>query len=1035
MSKDKTIWKFFITNYKVTYIIIIASVILGFYSIVSLPKEANPEVDIPVAVVMTGYPGANAEDVELSITNVIEDQLVNLNHVDIIQSSSSKGMSTITVQFDVDADSMEQITDLKDKVDVAKPDLPDDATDPIVTKIRLDDMPILTLAFSGPFEREQLKEYANIIKEEIENVNGVSNVQVYGGQEREIQVLIDKTVLDTYGLSISQVTQAISRANSEIPIGTIESADEAFNVRMQGQIDDPKQIEDVPITTANGIPIFVKDIATIQDGYSELISISRLSLNNQPVLPSVSLRIYKVSGGDVINIIKQIETKIEKAQQTLLPETIVIETVEDNGEYIKQQLSDLLVNGLETVLIVIVVLLLFLGLREALIASLVVPLSYLISFIFVMAFGYTLNVLTLFSLLLALGILVDCSIVITESVHNKILGKNKPKQAVLMTLKEFRMPLIAGTMTTVLAFLPMLLMGGIMGEFIEVIPITVVIVLLSSLFVSLGLITTLSYRLFQKFKIKPNKKKNIVQKYFLNLRENYSQSLNSYLKSSRKRKFLITIIIIAFVLSMMLPAMGILKVNMFPSEDADTIFINIEKPIGTTLNETDKLLNQIEELLYQDAEIKSFSVTIGASSSAGSFVDASSSDGYLANIIVNLTETRTHKSTQVIDRYQDKLKQIVEQPDTFSIMQTSVGPGDAAPVLIKIFGDDLITLENLSYEFVNLLENINGTINIYSSVKQTNGEFVIHIDRTKAQMYGVTTSDVAMALRNAVYGMEATEINYQGQDIDVIVKYTLDPLTQDKAKTNITNITNIESLTIATPEGDIPLAAFTDSNLENSRSVISHDDHERMVSVSCYTQQGIAPTQVFAAVQEKIDSIYIPDGYEIKMGGEQEDIDQSYNDLYRAFFLAVFLILGLLVWQFKSYRQPLFVILSIPFSLIGVFPGLVLVGQTMSLPGLIGVVALAGIVVNNAIILIDRINNNINEGQEKSKAIVEAAESRLQPILLTTITTITGILPLAVGNAIWGPLGFSIVFGLLFSTILTLYVIPVVYFKFSEKKK
>ena len=361
-------------------------------------------------------------------------------------------------------------------------------------------------------------------------------------------------------------------------------------------------------------------------------------------------------------------------------------------------------------------------------------------------------------------------------------------------------------------------------------------------------------------------------------------------------------------------------------------------------------------------------------------------------------------------------------------------PPTGSPVEIVISGEDLQTLELLASTFKNIVEDIPGTTNVQSSVIETNGQFVVHVDRDKASIYGVQTAQLAFTLRNAITGIQATELSSQGDDVDVVVKYALDPRVTT-GKTNRVDISTIESLTIATPQGDIPLSTFANIRLENSRASIRHENSERIVRITGNTSQQTTPLAVFDQVRDRMEEMTIPEGYAVKLGGEDEDLQESYQDMFRAMFLAIFLIFALLVLQFKSYKQAWIIILTIPLALIGVFPGLAILGLPISFPGIIGIVALSGIVVNNAIILIDKINRNRKEGQDIDSSILSAGQARLEPILLTTVTTIFGILPVTLSDELWRGLGASIIWGLAFSTILTLFMVPLLYRRFVGGKQ
>lgn len=1038
---SKNIWAFFIDNFKFTAILIFAIIVFGAFSILQIPKESQPDIEIPVVIVTTPFPGANAEDVENLVTNVIEDKLSSLEDVDEITSTSSLGLSSIAVQFDVDADTTEKLNDVKDKVDLAKVSLPDDTEDPIVQKVRLSDLPIITISLSGPFQVEQLKDFAELIKDETETLTGVADVRIIGGLDREVHVIVDKARLDQYGLGISDVTRAIAAANSDIPIGLIESAGLQYTINFTGKLDNPSEVPEIPITQINGVPVLVRDIGQIYDGFSVPTSKSRLSVNGEPSQSAVSLRYFKTTGGNVVRVVDSISQRIDGLKDEL-PEDLLVTKTEDNAKFVRDDLHNLVVNGGQTIMIVSVLLLLFVGLREAILAGLVIPFTFLITFIFLNSFGFSLNFMTLFSLILSLGILVDGSIVITQGMNAYLKRGYSSINAARHTIHDFQYPLISGTLTTVFAFVPMLLASGILGKYIRTIPVTVTIVLLSSLFVALGLITSIGSILLARKKghdghilkeeqdnIENPKKENFFIRVILHgLRQWYSTMFDYILHNKLTRRIFNITLIVLLIGSLSLPITGILKVEMFPQSDQETFYINYELPPGTPLDRTNFEMQRIEDTLVGDKRIENFVVNIGSLTSAGS---SSPLQSHTASITVNLKKDREQTSSSIVAEYEKKLSDI--DYGKLSIIQSTDGPENTAPVEIRINGSDLVELEDIAIQLEDILANIPGTRNIELSVDDPKPEFVITFDRVKAQVYGLTTSQIAFALRNAVNGLEATKIKKNGEEIDVIVKYSLDPLTQEDNITNRVGINTIENLTIATPQGNIPLANFVKTTVGASQQSITHRDSKRSVSVTSYTQDNIPAQVIFTEVEKHLDEISLPQGYEIVLGGENEDIQKSFADMFRAMIFGILLIAALLVLQFKSYRQPLFILATIPLALIAVFPGLLLVGLPLSFPGIIGVVALVGIVVNNAIILIDRINKNRQDGLNIEDSVKEATLSRFDPILLTTITTVFGILPLALRDAVWGPLGWSIIFGLTFSTVLTLIVVPLLYNRFAKK--
>lgn len=1116
MSNRKTFWEFFIDNYKFTFLLVGALVVFGLVSAVTLTKESDPEVNIPIAVVSTPFIGASVEEVEELITTPIEDKISGIGEIDTVSSLSRSGLSSITVEFDAKADADKVIDDLKDKVDEAIPDLPDDAEDPIVTKVTISDQAFLIVSLSGPYELPQITSYAKELESEIERIAGVSEAELVGGKEREFSVIVNKAQLDGFGLSLSQVTQAISAANSDIPIGSIETGGEEFQLRFAGRLKTQADVAQVPVGSVNGVPVLVQDIAVVEDGFADVNSVSKLSVGGGEAFPAVSINVKKSPGADVVRISDKVAGLIADAE-TRFPENVDIAVTQDTAEYIRQDLGNLTANGIATVTIVIILLIIFIGFKEALMAGFSIPLAFLMTFVGLFYLGMTINFITLFALILALGILVDSAIVINEGLSKNMKAGKTAKEAAVYTIREFEYPLMSGTLTTVFAFVPMLLTGGIVGEYIKSIPVTVTLVLVSSLFIALAIVPTIAVVLSNKQKVtkatlaakllsfadKPVERlktlhaemeakraasNNVakkaafwliahlidwkiefhhllhetvcllqrilrpilapflrlgrrvagnvrrvfgrmrarIQTIFAQTKANYAANLQAFLEQRKKRIKLRRLLIFLFIFSFALPATGLLRVEMFPVADVDFFSIDVEKPVGTPIHETAAIMDVLVEELYDDPRIKSASINVGSTLNLSG--QGGSRGNHLAHIFVNLKDVgeRDEKSFVIVEEYQQKLQDFDLADVTVS--QPSSGPPGSAPVEVKIAGADLTVLDDIIVDMTKLVSSIDGTKNVRSSVVDTNGQFVVYINRIRAQQFGVSTSQVALTLRNAISGLTATELTIDGEDVDVVVKYGLDERDGDIDSNAVqTDINTIEALTISTPTGDIPLASIVDIKLENSRQSIRHENGDRVVSVTADVTGDTTPLEVFSVISSRLDEVEVPAGYSVTLGGENEDTAESFADMLRAMILAVILIAALLVLQFRSYKQSTLILITIPLSLIGVFPGLMIMNQPISFPGVIGIVALAGIVVNNAIILIDRINNNRAEGMALNRAIVEAGRSRMEPIILTTITTVFGILPLALTQEVWASLGYAIIYGLMFSTVTTLYVIPILY--------
>lgn len=1084
-------WSFFVKSSKFTVVLVLALTLLGTYSMLTIPKESNPEVNIPFATVSTAFPGANAVDVEQFVTNELEDALLGLEDVKEITSSSSLGFSSIAVEFVIGTDIDKRLQDMQEAVNRKIGELPSDAGDPLVQRVSFDDTPIKSYAISGPYTEDQLKNFAEELQSRMERIPGLTEAQVTGGRDRDVRLFVSNARLSEYGVSFDQVVNALRQANSNIPVGTIERDDERYSVRFDGTIDNFSDLDGVIIAASPNL-VYLSDVARLVDGKTELESASYLG-TKEGLNPAITISIYKQAGGNILDVVDGADKVIDDAYGDFLPENVVVESVDDTAEYIRTDLVNLSSSGLQTTLIVILLILVMLGWRESLLAGISIPLTFLITFIALQAVGYTINFLSLFSLILALGILVDAAIVMTEGIYDFRQQGYAPKESALKAIQQFKAPLISGTVTTVFAFLPMMLTSGIIGEFIKSIPVTVSIVLFASLFVALAVIPTFFVMLLEHQE-KPKKKDSFVNwvyraivvvafglaatskqvvpfligviililalmyqakikvvisriekvvkdkiaklsvkwkkvevkrdAFVSRTRNAYAKSIQSFIDSKKKQNKLFATLVVAFILAVSLPAVGILKVDMFPATDDDRVYVDITMPSGTSFEETALKAENMRTYFDERDEIDSYLMSIGSGSSVtgGQGVNR-------ASFVLNLVEKGRPSSLKLVDQYIEDLSDAA-LPGEVVIQQLGSGPGEGAPVEVTVRGEDLETLDLISADVKAILEGVEGTKDVRTSVPDAPGEIVYSVKRDILGSYGITPMQVASTLRNAVYGTEATTIRVEGDDLDIYVQYDL--ATDPDAPKDI-SLEAIDSILIQTNKGNLPLSTFVETSYGLNRTRIEHNDGDRVARVTANVKNGYLAQDVFIALGEELPKLTVPAGYEVSAGGQNEDTDQSFADLGRAMIIGIFLIAALLIWQFSSYRQPLFVISSIPLALIGVLPGLAIIQQPLSFPGMIGVVALAGIVVNNGIILVDRINENRRDGKDKDEAITESCESRLRPILLTTITTVAGLLPLVLTQPSWAPLGYAIIFGLMFSTVLTLYVVPLLYHRFAEK--
>lgn len=1020
-------WTFFIKKHHFTALLAVVLVLGGIYAALAIPKESSPEVQIPVGIITTVLPGASAEDVERLITDKIEDRVLGVERVSKVTSSSSAGISSISVEFEANANIDKSIQLLKDEVDKAKPELPAEAEDPSVTDVNFADQPILIISIAGDLAPAELTELGETVKDEIERVPGVSSVALAGVRERQVQVIIEQTKLRQYGIAISDVTNAIRASGVASPAGSITVDGIQYAVRLEAGLIDPNYVGDIALKGPGGNPIRVRDVAKVVDGLSDATTFSRVSVDSAPSSPALTLSVFKSRGGNILETGKQVKEKLTALREGPLGGTETVISY-DAAKDIGTDLSELTRTGIETIVLVMLMLFITLGWRESLVAAASIPLSFLIAFIGLIASGNTINFISLFSLILAIGILVDSGIVVVEAIHTHLAKTRNKEVAAIAALREYAVPLFAGTFTTVAVFVPLFFLSGIVGKFVASIPFTVIFVLIASIFVALGLIPLLAI-----YTVRPtfSKLEERQEEYNERAKVWYEKFLRGILGDRKKENRFLALIVGLFLLSLLLPAVGAVKVIFFPGEDSDLVYVEVEKPQGTDLSDTDLSVREVEEVLYADTRIASFVTEVGAGSAFGT---SGISGSKAANITVNLKSTRKQSSSEVVEDIRAELAQVTSANITVS--EPAGGPPSSAPVQITFEGEDLAQLENALATAKRILSDVPHTTNISTSMKDDGSEFVVRLDTAKAVQLGVSPLTVADTLRTGLYGAKATDIRTGTDDIEVRVKLDLNQAYQDPSETTHITIDAVRALTIPGSLGPVPLATIATISYEPANAVIRHEDGSRTATLtSDITKGGNALTAV-QEFRKRMKDVELPEGVTQKIGGESEDVNKSFAEMGIALLAGAALMLGILVLEFNSFRHALYLLCIIPLSLIGVLVGLMITGSPLSFPSMLGVIALAGVIINHAIILMDsiaRIGRN-TPGSSLTDVVVAAASSRFRPIILTTVVTVVGMIPLSFASSLWGPLAYSIMFGLAFSMVLTLILIPVLYHRWPGKE-
>jgi len=1022
---------FFLNNSRISLLLLLAIILSGAYGLTSIDIEANPEINQPIILVQTVYPNSSAKDVEDQITDPLEDVISGLSGLKELSSTSNNNLSTIVANFESEEDADEVFTDVQNIVNQNANLLPSEADTPKVIQMDFNNVPIVALSLTSSKNKIELTKLANDISDQIKGINGVSKIELSGDIEENIKIIIDPIKLDYYQLNLTQVTQAISQTNINTPLGSIDKSDTELSLRLVGKFQNLNELKNIPLKNLgqNGSlnQITLAQIATIEQSPEEIKTDSFVSDNKSPAQNAITLNVYKSNGGNIVNIVSSIDKEVVSINETLSQDsssnnTKIIKTT-DNAIFIKNDIKSLSKSGIQTVIIIFFSLLFFLTYKEAAVTAITIPLIFLMTFTILYFSGYTMNGLTMFALILSLGLIVDTSIVIVEGIHEHRLEGHNPKESARLALAKYKWPLIAGSATTISAFLPMLLVSGIVGDFIKTIPIVLSITLLSSLTVSFLITPMLANLVLSNKKHEASLKDKIIDQ----AKEAYGKILNIILHSSALKFIIVVFTTIAFFASLSLPILGVLKTQMFPASDVPYMYINFEAKLGTDLETTHSYAKDIEAQLNKYNSIENYVLNLGRKIDLQNNlteVPIQSNTGYFT---INLLEDLSQRdmSYTIASTIRTDLKKL-NSPLTITVEEMTSGPPTAAPFEAKIIGADIDTLEKISNELKSEIQTIEGFINPTTDFDNNSEEIIINFDQNKLNYYQLTNAQVSQTLQTYSIGNKIGNITLKGEEYDLKIYLK---------NSNTKSINQLKNFQISSPLGNVSLQNLGTVTSSKALAGIPHIDEERSVRVKAYLSETALLADLLPQAETAIDNMQLPDGYSISIGGEDEDVKKSFQELFSSMIVAVILILIILVMVFNSFRQTFIVLFSVPLAVIGIFPGLALVGLPLSFPAFLGTVMLTGIVVNDAIVLIDQINHK-KQSLPITEAIYEGATSRLIPVILTSVTTIFGLIPITLTDEFWRGLGMSVIFGMLAATFLTLIIVPILYsYFFREKPK
>lgn len=1108
--KEFGLSSFSIDNRISVLVIIVLVAIFGVVSYVNIPKESAPDITIPNIMVITTYPGVSPEDMESLITRKLEDELSGISDIKTMSSTTSEGYSNINMEFESDVDIDDALQKVREKVDLAKPELPQDAEDPIIQEINVSEFPIMQVNISGEYGLVQLKEISEELQDQIETIPSVLEVNLAGGLEREVKVDVDLPRLKYYGLTFGDLVAAIQEENVTIPGGTIDVGTKKFLLRVPGEYSTVKPIEDIVIDAPGDQPIYIRDVAKVTFGFKDRETYAEL--DNSPV---ISLSIVKRSGENILETASAVKDILD-AELPNLPPSTKFEITSDQSEQINSMVTSLENNIISGLLLVVGVLLFFLGVRNASFVGIAIPLSMFTSFIILSMLGMTMNMIVLFSLILALGMLVDNAIVVVENIYRYLEEGYDNFNAAKKGTGEVAVPIISGTLTTLAAFFPLLFWPGVTGEFMSYLPLTLIVTLSSSLFVALVINPVICALFMNLENVDDTGKPKMTQRgkitmagifaffaviallsnvltwsmlivmgiilWLLNRyvlkpigtwwqREGLQKVLEKYESSLRwsldHGKTVLGISILVLVSSFVVFGMFNPGVEYFPEDIPPArAYVQVEAPIGTNVEFTKSIVDELETRVPNISNNKDIETVLSTSGSVISSnpMGGGSSSSHRGTVVLNFVDYQRREGTSfdAIEYARSNFSEGIAGAE-ITVEQEQQGPPSGKPINLELSGKNMENLTKASEDVLRILENdpvYSKLDGLETDLPEARPEVRVRVDREKASVYGLSTQAIGNTIRQAINGVEASKYRDGKDEYDITVR--LDEQYRD-------NISTLQDLTIVEEGRQIPLSSVAAWEVTEGLGGIKHKNQERVITVMADVRSNYNANAVLEEVQQVLQPYLqneLPSGYTSSWTGQQEDQQEAIDFLSMAFLIALFLIAFILISQFNSLFKPFIVMTSVVMSTAGVFYGLALFQMpfVIVMTG-IGVISLAGVVVNNAIVLIDYIDIlRTRDRMGLYEALVEGGKVRFRPVVLTAITTTLGLVPLAIGfnldfivltsnpaeffmnlgeylywggeqAAWWAPMAIAVIVGLLFATVLTLILVPVLYYLFENGRR
>ena len=1007
-------------------------IILGLFSLSKLPIDLYPDIDTNSIMVITMYPGASAKDIEQNVTKPLENALNSVEHLKHITSTSRENTSVITLEFEYGYDIDVLTNDVRDKLDMVKSSLPDDSENPIIFKFSTDMIPICLLSVQAD---ESMPGLYKILDDNVANplarVDGVGSVSISGAPKREIHVYVDPARLEAYNLSVEQISTVIGNENRNVPGGAFDIGSNTYAMRVQGEFDDTSQLARIPVGSHEGKTVYLSDVAKIEDSLEERTQQTFIDGKEGAMIV-----IQKQSGANSVEISNKVMSMLPSLQKNL-PSDVKIGVIVDTSDNIRNTIDALVETVMYALLFVMIVVFLFLGRwRATMIIVITIPVSLIASFIYLFATGNTLNIVSLSALSISIGMVVDDAIVVLENVTTHIERGADPKQAAVHGTNEVAISVIASTLTLIAVFFPLTLVTGMTGVLFRQLGWMVTIMMIISTTCALSLTPMLcSQWLRLRAKDKKGKKAESGRKNFYSyIEKGLDRFDNAYARLLGKvvthRAVTILICLGIFVGSIFL--MKFVGTDFFPTQDNARLGVNLELPIGARVESAEEVTARLDSLWRAKyPEIAVMSYTVGPASSDNTFASLSDNGAHIISMNIRLLDPgdRDRGIREIADEMR---KDIETQFPEFKKAQVMVGGGRGSgmggqsTVDFEVYGYDLEDTDSVAATMAQILRGINGTADVMISRADYQPEYQVDFDREKLAMYGINLSTAAYYLRNRINGATASQFREDGEEYDIKVMYSPE---------HRTSIEDIENIIIYSSAGQgIRLKELGTVVERFTPPTIERKDRERIVTVSAVVD-GVPMSQVIADAEAEMADIQLPSGVTIQIAGSYEDQQDSFSDLLMLGILIIILVYIVMAAQFESLTYPGIIMTSLLFAFSGVFLILWITGHTLNIMSMIGAIMLIGIVVKNGIVLIDYITLNRERGMSIRRAVIDGGRSRLRPVVMTTLTTILGMVPMAVGTGqgaeMWRPMGTAVIGGLTFSTILTLLFVPVLYCVFA----